>query len=92
MRLRTCYTFLSKYLCCPSITTLNSQLKNIPIQAGCIHLIVKYLEQIVQEMKDDREKYIALIWDEVSLQPDLYYNKNELLDRRLGNEKNEKNS
>jgi hypothetical protein len=61
---------------------LNSQLNNIPIRAGCTRLIVKYLEQIALDLKDSRDKYVALIWDEISLQPALYYNKKQ--DRIIG--------
>lgn len=61
---------------------MNSQLNNIPIRAGCTRLIVKYLEQIALDLKDSRDKYVALIWDEISLQPALYYNKKQ--DRIIG--------
>lgn len=60
---------------CPSITTLNSQLANIPLQAGCTRIIIKFLKNIVRDIKDEREKYVVLLWDEVSLQPGLLYNK-----------------
>lgn len=60
---------------CPSIVTLNSQLTNIPLQAGCTKIIYKYLGQITQNIHDERDKFVALIWDEISLQPHLAYDK-----------------
>lgn len=69
------YNFLSKYLLCPSIVTLNSQLANIPLQAGCIKLIRKYLKQVAQDIHDERDKFVVLIWDEISLQPALIHDK-----------------
>lgn len=47
------------------------------MQAGCTHLIAKYLKQIVKDIKDEREKYVALIWDEISLQPAVFYNRRQ---------------
>lgn len=47
------------------------------MQAGHNALIFKYLGRIVEDITDDREKYIALIWDEMSLQPALFYNKKQ---------------
>lgn len=58
---------------CPTITTLNSQIAHIPLKAGCTKLIITYLKNIVKDIKDEREKYIALLWDEISLQPALSY-------------------
>jgi len=54
---------------------LNSQLANIPLQAGCNKIITKFLKNIVRDIKDEKEKYVAFLWDEVSLQPALLYNK-----------------
>lgn len=62
---------------CPSIVTLNSQLTNIPLQAGCTKLILKYLKQVTRDIHDDRNKFVALIWDEISLQPALTYDKRQ---------------
>lgn len=75
-RSRSSYNFLSKYLLCPSITTLNTQLINIPLQSGCTQLILRYLRQITKDIEDERDKYVALIWDEISLQPAVSYDKN----------------
>lgn len=60
---------------CPSIVTLNSQLTNISLQAGCTKIILKYLKKIGQDIQDNRDKFIVLIWDEISLQPALSYDK-----------------
>lgn len=37
--------------------------------------MVTFLRNIVKDMKDEREKFVALLWDEVSLQPALSYDK-----------------
>lgn len=74
-RSHSAYNFLSKYLSCPTITTLNSQLSNIPIQPGCTKIILKYLRNIVKDITDERKKYVAFIWDEMSIQPALLYDK-----------------
>lgn len=67
---------------CPSITTLNSQLSNIPLQPGCTKLIIKYLKRIATDIHDKRDKFIVLIWDEMSLQPALSYD--ALYDKIIG--------
>lgn len=50
-------------------------MSHIPLQTGCSPLIVKYLQQIVAGVVDERDKYVALIWDEISLQSGLSYDK-----------------
>jgi len=45
------------------------------LQAGCNKIITKFLKNIVRDIKDEKEKYVALLWDEISLQPALLYNK-----------------
>lgn len=45
------------------------------MQSGCNKLIVNYLRHIAKDIQDETEKFIALIWDEIALQPCLQYNK-----------------
>lgn len=37
--------------------------------------MLRYLKQVTQNINDEREKFIVLIWDEMSLQPALHYDK-----------------
>lgn len=71
-RSRSSYNFLSKYLLCPSATTLDTQLRHIPLNSGCNNIIFKYLQLVAKEVKD-KELYSLLIWDEMSIQPAIYY-------------------
>jgi len=71
-RSRSSYNFLSKYLLCPSATTLDTQLRHIPLNTGCNNIIFKYLQLVAKEVKD-KELYSLLIWDEMSIQPATYY-------------------
>jgi len=71
-RSRSAYNFLSKYLLCPSATTLDTQLKHIPLNSGCNSLIFKYLQLVAKEVKDI-ELYCVLIWDEMSIQSAVNY-------------------
>lgn len=72
-RSRSSYNFLSKYLLCPSATTLDTQLRHIPLNSGCNYIIYKYLQLIAKEVKNN-ELYCVLLWDEMSIQPAIYYN------------------
>lgn len=71
-RSRSAYKFLSKYLLCPSTTTLDTQLRHIPLNIGYISLIFKYLKLVAKEVKDI-ELYSVVIWDEVSIEFAVYY-------------------
>lgn len=74
-RSHSSYNFISKYLLCPSYTTLNTQLNRpitIPINTGCNKIILKYLTLSANYM-DNKDLYIALAWDEMSIQPALTY-------------------
>lgn len=73
---RSAYIFLSQYIPCPSITTLNSVLADIPLIPGYTKSIFKYLKQLTTGITDDREKYVACIWDEISLAPGVIYDPN----------------
>lgn len=71
-RSRSAYKFLSKYLLCPSITTLDIQLRHIPLNSGCNPIIFKYLQLVAKEVKDI-ELYCVLIWDEMAIEPAINY-------------------
>jgi len=47
---RLSYNFLSKYLLCPSSTTLNTQLQQIPLNTECNKIILKYLKLLAKEI------------------------------------------
>ncbi|XP_011858221.1 PREDICTED: uncharacterized protein LOC105555787 [Vollenhovia emeryi] len=72
-RSRASYKYLSKYLSCPSITTLDTALEHIPLNSGCNNIIQKYLKLVVQEI-EEKDLYCILIWDEMSIQSAVYYN------------------
>lgn len=73
-RSRSLYNFLSSYLHCPSHVTLKTQLQNIPFHTGCNKIILQYLRLIKKEM-DPTDLYVVLIWDEMSIQPSVQYDK-----------------
>lgn len=45
------------------------------MQTGCSPLILRYLKHVAADMQDETDKYVALIWDEISVQPALSYDK-----------------
>lgn len=71
-RSRCSYNFISKYLLCPSYTTLNTQLNRISIDTGYNNIIGKYLKSSAKKM-DLKDLYIILAWDEMAIQPALTY-------------------
>lgn len=72
-RSRSSYKFISKYLLCPSTTTLDTQLRNIPLDTGCNNIIFKYLKLAAKEIKNNQDLYTVLLWDEMSLKPAIHY-------------------
>jgi hypothetical protein len=68
------YKFLSKLFTLPSIRTLQTLLSSVPISTGISGVIISQLKSIVSGFTD-HEKYYTLMWDEMSLQPHLDYNK-----------------
>lgn len=73
---RSCcsYKYLSKYLLCPFVTTLDKQLQNITFDTGCNNIMYRYLKLIAKEI-DSKDLNVILIWDEMSLQPSIAYDK-----------------
>jgi len=49
-----------------SFTTLDTQLRHIPLNSDCNSLIFKYFRLVAKEVKD-KELYYVLIWDEMSI-------------------------
>lgn len=72
IRCRSCYNFLSKYRLCPSTNTLDTQLRHISLDTGCNSIVFKYLNSVAKEL-NMQDLNIALIWDEMSLKPAVYY-------------------
>ncbi|KYN27585.1 hypothetical protein ALC57_03044, partial [Trachymyrmex cornetzi] len=70
------YKFISKYLPCPSISTLDKQLQKIALHSGCNKIIVKYLKVIAKEI-NPKDLNVMLIWDEMSLKPFIHYDKKQ---------------
>lgn len=68
------YKFLSKYLFCPSSSILNKQLQQIPFDTGCNKIIIQYLKLLATEI-DPQDLTCILIWDEISIQPAMHYDK-----------------
>ncbi|XP_011874988.1 PREDICTED: uncharacterized protein LOC105565943 [Vollenhovia emeryi] len=75
------YRFLSKYLLCPSFSTLNKQLQQIPFKTGCNKIITQYLKLLATEI-DSQDLTCILLWDELAIQPAVYYDKKT--DRIIG--------
>jgi len=73
-RSHSSYNFLSKYLLCPSPTTLNTQLQQIPLDTGCNKIILKYLKLLAKEINPQDLNYV-LMWDEIAIQPAVQYNR-----------------
>lgn len=80
-RSRCSYNFLYNHITCPSITTLMTALKEIVINPGCNRTIKQYL-QSVSEGISDQDLYCSLIWDEMSIKLDAYYD--FITDRIIG--------
>lgn len=74
-RSRSSYKFLSKYLPCPSINTLDTQLKYIPLNTGCNTIMFRYLKSVAQEITDPKDLNVVLLWDEMSLHSAVQYDK-----------------
>lgn len=71
-RSRPVYEFLSNYLPLPSITTLNTTLRDIIVTPGCNETTIKYLKSVAQEIAEE-DLYCVIIWDEMSVQPAVQY-------------------
>ncbi|XP_032685214.1 uncharacterized protein LOC116850718 [Odontomachus brunneus] len=73
-RSRSSYKFICKYIPCPSLNTLNKELQSIPLDTGCNKIMYQYLHLAAREI-DPKDLNVIIIWDEMSLQPAIFYNK-----------------
>lgn len=71
------YRFLSKILCLPSPETLRKVVRHIPVKPGISKEVFESLKRTVAAFKDVKNKCCILLFDEMSLQPNLSYSKYE---------------
>lgn len=69
------YKLLQKLFTLPSSRTLRRLLQKIPIHAGINHVIFSHLSYQQSLMRNVDDKLCILMWDEISLQPHLQYDK-----------------
>lgn len=67
------YKFLSKVFSLPSRHTLTKYLNKIPMQPGMNEYLFKVLASQVKSMKKNTGKYCILMFDEMSICPNLSY-------------------
>lgn len=68
------YRFLSRIFCLPSRSTLIALLNHIPFGCGINKHVFHHLKTRVAKLKEI-DKYCSLIFDEISLEPGVQYNK-----------------
>lgn len=49
-------------------------MKHLPFQTGCNNIIFKYLKSAANEMKDEKDLFCILLWDEMSIKSAVEYN------------------
>ncbi|KAL5237327.1 hypothetical protein ACI65C_004737 [Semiaphis heraclei] len=69
------YRLLSKLFILPARKTLSTLLSQIPISTGLDKSLLKVLKEDVKTLKE-KEKYCVVLFDEVSLEPQLQYDDN----------------
>jgi len=69
------YRLLSKLFILPARKTLSTLLSQIPISTGLDKNLLKVLQENVKTLKE-KEKYCVVLFDEVSLEPQLQYDDN----------------
>jgi len=69
------YRLLSKLFILPARKTLSTLLSQIPISTGLDKSLLKVLKENVKTLKE-KEKYCVVLFDEVSLEPQLQYDDN----------------
>lgn len=67
------YRFLANIFTLPSKGTLNNFLKKVKFEPGINENIFLVLKKIITKWKQS-QKYVSLIWDEMSLMPNLSFN------------------
>lgn len=68
------YRFLQKIFALPSVKTLRNMLARIPLQTGINRELFNSLTERVKKLTD-KEKFVNLLFDEVSLQAGLTYDR-----------------
>lgn len=69
------YRFLGDIFIVPSVPTLQTFIKEIPIKAGICPNILENIKQRINEFHDPKDKICSLIFDEMSLTPGLMYHR-----------------
>lgn len=69
------YLFLQQIFMLPSSKSLQRLLQKVPLHAGINKVIFKHLFEQQSLLKDVKDKICVLMWDEISLQPQLQYDK-----------------
>lgn len=71
-----CYCLLRKIFSMPSERILRRLLMNIPFSPGVNEQIFDHLRKVVGTLCE-KDKYCTIIFDKISLQPSLYYDRNK---------------
>lgn len=71
------YRFLSKLFALPSRKTVTKLLNRIPIPPGLHHEVFTVIKAEIKNFKDPLDKHCLLIFDELSIQPNLQPNLKE---------------
>nr|XP_015840342.1 PREDICTED: uncharacterized protein LOC107399152 [Tribolium castaneum]XP_015840343.1 PREDICTED: uncharacterized protein LOC107399152 [Tribolium castaneum]XP_015840344.1 PREDICTED: uncharacterized protein LOC107399152 [Tribolium castaneum] len=58
---------------CPSVGTLKATLRRVPIQPGICKPIFQVLKRQIAQMKNKRNSFCTIVFDEISFQPHLDY-------------------
>lgn len=69
------YTFLQELFTLPSSRSLRLLLQKVPVHAGVNTVIFSHMFHQQMLLKDVKDKICLLMWDEISLQPHLQYDK-----------------
>lgn len=67
------YTFLQQLFALPSSRTLRLLLQKVPLHTGINNVIFSHLFHQQSTFKNAKDKICILMWDEISLQPQLQY-------------------
>jgi hypothetical protein len=71
------YRFLRQFIPLPVKSTLVSLLKTIPLKTGLNSEIFTHFASVVENFEIEKDKYCALLFDEMSIRPQLTYDADE---------------
>lgn len=71
------FRYLSKLFYLPSTETLQKVIRHIPIKTGICKAILDNMRFRISKLNNPTDKYCILLFDEMSLQPGLYFSKYE---------------